>query len=192
MIAWDVQFIDLGPKQIITVYEGEVGISYYEGQLKVLQPGRYTIVKQEQRFDGFMNTKQVTHKLEEVLVSTSDNVELLIKSDVICKIENPELVARELGNQEAVDIVVHERAKMVLNDIFRSHSSYEVQSVVSMKEDGKPSISKPKKSDCEIHGKDNKPSLLNAMEGDFMKMFAENVGKVGIRLVNMGMYDPNL
>lgn len=50
--------IVLGSKKIITVYDGEIGVSYDSGKLKVLNPARHLIENQTWSFDGFLSTQQ--------------------------------------------------------------------------------------------------------------------------------------
>ena len=46
------KFITLGAKKIVTVWDGEVGVSYLKGKLVVLKPDRHTIDSTEHTFQG--------------------------------------------------------------------------------------------------------------------------------------------
>ena len=59
-----VEFVDaekrtivLGSKKIIQVYTGEVGITYEDGELKVLENGRHVIESSTHVFERFLSTK---------------------------------------------------------------------------------------------------------------------------------------
>jgi hypothetical protein len=52
-------------KKVVTVYSGEVGLSYRAGQLDILQPGRHIISAGDHFFDSFLSTQQVTLRLQD-------------------------------------------------------------------------------------------------------------------------------
>merc|ERR1711959_456018 len=64
-------------KKVVTVYSGEVGISYRGGQLDILQPGRHIISAADHYFDSFLSTQQVTLRLQDT-ASSSNKDDLII------------------------------------------------------------------------------------------------------------------
>lgn len=59
----DKRKIELGSKKIIQVYTGEVGITYNNGELKVLNNGRHVIESSTHVFERFLSTKQRSIRL---------------------------------------------------------------------------------------------------------------------------------
>jgi regulator of protease activity HflC (stomatin/prohibitin superfamily) len=132
--------ITLGSKKIITVYDGEVGVSYYKGKLCVLKPDRHTIDSAEHVFQGFLNTQQQCLPLSKkikgghesrldkdghLICETKDFVEIGIKADVFYKIEDPEKVLFIVG-QDNYESLIRETAVATINGIIRSTSLSEV------------------------------------------------------------------
>lgn len=59
-------YIDLGPKKIVTVRDGFKGVSYDNGVLKILQPGVHTLEHAQHTFDpevGFIDTTQNNYSI---------------------------------------------------------------------------------------------------------------------------------
>lgn len=79
-----VQFVDaserhveLGAKKVIQVYTGEVGITYDQGELKILPNGRHVIDSATHVFERFLSTKQrsirlITYGASEKMVRSSN------------------------------------------------------------------------------------------------------------------------
>jgi regulator of protease activity HflC (stomatin/prohibitin superfamily) len=57
------RIIELGSKKVIQVYTGEVGITYDEGNLKILTNGRHVIHSSTHVFERFLSTKQRSIRL---------------------------------------------------------------------------------------------------------------------------------
>jgi len=125
--------IVLGSKNIITVWDGEVGVSYLKGRLVVLKPNRHLIDSAEHVFRGFLSTQQQTLQLftpkteSEGLLTceTKDFVEIGLKADVFFKIADPEKTLLVVG-QENCALLVRDTAIATLNSIIRSTSLAEV------------------------------------------------------------------
>mmetsp|Transcript_22584 Transcript_22584/g.53390 ORF Transcript_22584/g.53390 Transcript_22584/m.53390 type:complete len:883 (+) Transcript_22584:475-3123(+) len=72
------RFIELGSKKVIQVYTGEVGITYDEGQLKILKNGRHVIDSSTHFFERFLSTKQrsirlITYNASHKIAKSQDN-----------------------------------------------------------------------------------------------------------------------
>mmetsp|Transcript_8416 Transcript_8416/g.15216 ORF Transcript_8416/g.15216 Transcript_8416/m.15216 type:complete len:351 (-) Transcript_8416:876-1928(-) len=57
------RLISLGAKKIIQVYTGEVGITYEQGELRILNNGRHLIDSSTHIFECFLSTKQKSIRL---------------------------------------------------------------------------------------------------------------------------------
>ena len=128
--------IALGAKKIVTVWDGEVGVSYLKGKLIVLKPDRHLIESTEHIFQGFLSTQQQCLHLtnptrkgaepETILTcETKDFVEIGLKADVFYKIADAEKVLLVVG-KDNVETLVKETAIATLNSIIRSTSLAEV------------------------------------------------------------------
>jgi len=126
--------VSLGAKRIITVYSGEVGVSYYEGRLQVLQPGRHTVDKAEFLFDGFMSTQQTSLRLKSktgtmskdlLICDTKDLVSIGIRADVFYRVADPEKTITEVGINNVVELV-SETSIATLTNILRSTALNEI------------------------------------------------------------------
>jgi len=128
--------ITLGAKKILTVWDGEVGVSYLKGKLVVLKPDRHLIDSTEHVFQGFLSTQQQCLHLiskadpkndtEGILIcETKDFVEIGLKADVFYKIADAEKALLVVG-KDNIDTLVRETAIATLNSIIRSTSLAEV------------------------------------------------------------------
>lgn len=125
--------ITLGSKKIITVWDGEVGVSFLKGKLNVLYPDRHIIESAEHIFQGFLSTQQqclhlVQPKDKErdlLTCETKDFVEIGIKADVFYRIANAEKVLLIVGKDNVMPLV-RETSIATLNAIIRSTSLAEV------------------------------------------------------------------
>jgi len=129
--------ITLGSKKLITVWDGEVGISYQKGKLVVMHPDRHLIDSMDYIFDGFLSTQQQCAHLVDskdkkdgkekkiLTCETKDFVEIGIKADVFYKIEDPEKVLLVVGKDNIAQLV-KETAIATLNSIIRSTALREI------------------------------------------------------------------
>jgi regulator of protease activity HflC (stomatin/prohibitin superfamily) len=134
--------ISLGAKKIITVWDGEVGVTYNKGKLIVLKPDRHVIDSTEHIFQGFISTQQqclhlygseTAKKLKKkdddddrlLICETKDFVEIGLKADVFYKIEQAEKVLMVVGKENVVNLV-RDTAVATLNSIIRSTTLGEV------------------------------------------------------------------
>lgn len=123
--------IQLGSRKIITVFDGEVGVSFAKGKLRVLKPDRHVIESADHIFQGFLSTQQQClrlfnegkekKELEFLVCETKDFVEISIKADVFYRIADAEKVLLIVG-KDNVTPLVRETAVATLNSIIRSTS----------------------------------------------------------------------
>lgn len=98
------KLIFLGSKKIVTVNDGEVGVSYFKGKLQVLPPNRHIIESAEHVIQGFISTQQQSMHLDDpkddsdnIICETKDFVQIEIKADVFYKINDPEKALLVVG-----------------------------------------------------------------------------------------------
>eukprot|EP01116_Phalansterium_solitarium_P011185 TRINITY_DN267_c0_g2_i5.p1 TRINITY_DN267_c0_g2~~TRINITY_DN267_c0_g2_i5.p1 ORF type:complete len:370 (+),score=201.59 TRINITY_DN267_c0_g2_i5:248-1357(+) len=124
--------ITLGAKKIITVYDGEVGVSYKSGKLLVMTPDRHLIQSADHVFQGFLSTQQQCLHLYQdfdpaikqsglLVCETKDFVGIGIKGDVFFRIIDPEKALLVVGKDSIVPLV-KDTSEATLNGIIRSTS----------------------------------------------------------------------
>mmetsp|Transcript_94923 Transcript_94923/g.142194 ORF Transcript_94923/g.142194 Transcript_94923/m.142194 type:complete len:813 (+) Transcript_94923:55-2493(+) len=140
--------IELGSKKIIQIYTGEVGITYNQGHLKVLDNGRHIIDSSTHVFERFLSTKQrsirlitygANHKINSrhaashkkthdftleddadfLICETKDLVKVGVRADVFYSIVDPNKCIQTLNTDELEDLV-RETAVSTLTNIIRS------------------------------------------------------------------------
>merc|ERR1712178_61659 len=96
-----------GNKKVVTVFSGEVGLSYRAGCLDVLQPGRHIISAADHYFDDFMSTQQVALRLRDtthsstsedmIVAETKDFVKVGICADIFFSIADAAKTVMKVG-----------------------------------------------------------------------------------------------
>lgn len=95
--------IVLGPYKIITVQTGFVAKTFRNGNLEILPAGQHLITDAAhtiQKDVVFLSVKEEAKTLDDIIVVTSDNIELEIKAKVRYQIINPELVVSSIREIE--------------------------------------------------------------------------------------------
>mmetsp|Transcript_1180 Transcript_1180/g.2641 ORF Transcript_1180/g.2641 Transcript_1180/m.2641 type:complete len:772 (-) Transcript_1180:60-2375(-) len=148
----DEKMIDLGPKKIVTVYSGEVGLSYDGGELHVLAPGRHIIEKASHTVKSFLSTQQKSVRLvsqdhqcpsqsaasakekdmkikpitgDWLVCETKDLVKVGIRADVFYAIEDPDKAIRKIAVDE-IELFVLETSLATITNIIRSTTLNEI------------------------------------------------------------------
>lgn len=80
------QVVEHGSLKIVTVKDGQVGITYNDGVLELLQTGRHHITSQTHILAGFVSTGQQTLRIAEVTGMTLDNVELAFDAAICIRV----------------------------------------------------------------------------------------------------------
>lgn len=119
--------VQLGSRKRIVVYDGEVGISYVNGKLDILQPKAHTFDAAERVFVNFLSTRQQLTPLTDAGVGTGflrcdtkDFVEIGIKAAVFYRIGDPERALLTVGDADAIEKLVKETSIATLQVIVRS------------------------------------------------------------------------
>jgi len=134
------KIIALGTKKLVTVFSGEVGLTYDHGKLKVLPPGVHNIDHAAHLVDGFLSTQQMSVRLvsmpfdattgkpkasasakkDDLLVcETKDLVKVGVRADVFYAIKNAEIAIESIAKDEIQGLVL-ETAIATLTNIIRS------------------------------------------------------------------------
>jgi len=187
------------------VYSGEVGVAYYEGRLKVLQPGRHPIDKAEFLFDGFMSTQQTSLRLksktgttsQDLLVcDTKDLVSIGIRADVFYRVADPEKAITEVGRNNVVELV-SETSIATLTNILRSTALNQIaQSTLpsAISEKGQQQATQA----AQALGEASAPAFMDQahdkfiakLHDDFMKRYGIEI--TNIRIEELKMMDATL
>ena len=92
------QVIIHGGLKLVTVRQGFVGISFDDGKLAVLEPGRHVLVKTTHAFSGFLSTGQVTLPISSVTSMSSDNVGLRFDAAITIMVSDAVKAVTMLAN----------------------------------------------------------------------------------------------
>eukprot|EP01103_Thecamoeba_quadrilineata_P006018 TRINITY_DN15757_c0_g1_i1.p1 TRINITY_DN15757_c0_g1~~TRINITY_DN15757_c0_g1_i1.p1 ORF type:complete len:522 (-),score=91.71 TRINITY_DN15757_c0_g1_i1:87-1556(-) len=109
--------VKLGPITIVTVIDGEVGISYDSGVLKILPAGRHILTSPLHVFKSMMSTRQEVHHLEANRLNTSDNVEITVKAEIFYRVMDAYKVVTHVND---IRMALDERAHVTLASIILS------------------------------------------------------------------------
>ena len=87
-----------GDIKIIMVQNGKLGISYDDGQLKILVPGRHVLDRPTHVFNGFLGTGQETLPINEVTGMSRDNVGLCFDAAITVQVVDGNKAVPILGS----------------------------------------------------------------------------------------------
>jgi len=121
------QVISHGSLNIVTVRDGQFGISYKDGVIELLSPGRHRLESATHVPGGFISAGQQTLRISEVTGMSSDNVELRFDAAICMRVVDPlkAVVMLTQGNQDRMlelQANVQERAKLALAIIIGNNS----------------------------------------------------------------------
>lgn len=113
-----------GSIKIVTVKQGFAGISFEDGHLNILSPGRHVLTKPTHAFGGFLSTGQQTLSIPAITSMSSDNVGLIFDASVTVQVSDAHKAVTTLanGNADVFDSknmlqAVIEKAKLALSAI---------------------------------------------------------------------------
>jgi regulator of protease activity HflC (stomatin/prohibitin superfamily) len=92
------QVIYHGGIKVVTVREGFAGISFDDGKMVVLTPGRHMLTKTTHVFSGFLSTGQQTLSIAQVTSMSSDNVGLRFDAAITVQVTDPSKAVTMLAN----------------------------------------------------------------------------------------------
>jgi regulator of protease activity HflC (stomatin/prohibitin superfamily) len=183
-----------GNKKVVTVFSGEVGLSYRAGCLDVLQPGRHDISAADHYFDSFISTKQVTLRLADtthssasddlIVAETKDFVKVGICADIFYSIADAYKTVMRVG-KDGVQTLVMETAIGTLTNIIRSTTLNEI---AQSQHSEAPSL---KKSEEDIRaaqatGQPSAPFFFDRAHDEFLARLHDNfLDRYGIEISNI-------
>jgi len=118
--------ISLGSINIITVKQGQVGISYLSGKLIILPTGQHILTEAYHTFDRFVSLKRETMRLDDIYVNTRDNVAIKLQPDVVYKIEDPLLAVNGIDD---IEQTILDTATMTMSKVIGSHKLHDIMTV---------------------------------------------------------------
>ena len=188
------QEITLGSRKIITVREGEVGISHDNGQLTVLPPGRHFIEKPGHLFNEFLSTQQECLSLQKesttdlMVCETSELVSIGVQASVFYNIQDPRLAVIKIGERINIERFINETATAVISTIIRSTSLAEI-SQGQKKEPIVVTGGDKDKMERQDSFEPNMP-FFDRVKGDFIERLQSNfLNEYGICMLNVRIGD---
>jgi len=200
------QVIEHGSLKIVTVKDGQVGITYANGVLRLLQTGRHVITDATHVLAGFVSTGQQTLRLSKVTGMTLDNVELEFDAAICIRVVDAQKAVTMLasGKRDVVEEMhenVQERAKLDLCTIIGKNrfNKKHVATSAPTSGDGKSAadaesdkdsfehVAAPAKQDAEDAG------FRSAVHDTFMVLFKEEmISECGVEVLNMAVEDARI
>jgi regulator of protease activity HflC (stomatin/prohibitin superfamily) len=189
-----------GAIKIITVREGVFGVSYDDGVMRILQPGRHNLVKGTHTFAGFVPSGQTTLAIEAVTSMSADNVGIKFDSALTIQVSDPKAAVRELGTVQGQDqdqqtFLLNEfyanikaKAKLALSIIIGNNKLN--QSFESTQKKPITVIVEGKKSpNSEDPEEEVGTSFKQHVHDVFMNQFTTNMECCGIKVIDMSIED---
>lgn len=198
------KIITIGSRKIVMVNAGEVGISYNNGVLQVLQPGRHILEDASHVFDDFLSTQQkilrLTPRVPEqpsrvgrddnenksalLVCETKDFVKVGLRADVFYSLANPSLTVQAVKRAE-IDELVYETAVATLTNVVRCTALNEVAqnalpSAVSSKQHKEDTIQ------AQALGEPSAPLFFDRAHDEFLSRLHDDfLQRYGIEIVNI-------
>lgn len=85
-----------GSMTLVTVKQGAVGVSFEDGALTILPPGRHVLTKATHFFSGFLNMGQTVMGISEIYSMTSDNLGIKFDAAITVRVVDPKLAVSML------------------------------------------------------------------------------------------------
>jgi len=124
--------IDLGPKKIVTVKAGQVGICYHKGVLNILKEGRHEVTLPDEVWKGYMSLRQEVIELPSLEIKTTDNINVTCHAVLNYKIVDPIKAITCVDNLEAS---LTQLAEVALSAILRRFSFRDLSPVPGEEEE---------------------------------------------------------
>eukprot|EP01130_Rhizamoeba_saxonica_P004508 TRINITY_DN1839_c0_g1_i1.p1 TRINITY_DN1839_c0_g1~~TRINITY_DN1839_c0_g1_i1.p1 ORF type:complete len:387 (-),score=109.64 TRINITY_DN1839_c0_g1_i1:136-1296(-) len=173
MISMDNDDIDLGPRRIITIKNGFVGVSWNKGVLQLLQEGRHELNLPDQRFERILSLQQEVVELPALDVKTTDNIQVVTHAVLNYRIVDP---VKAVTNVDNLEKSIEEIAEVTLSSILRRLSLRELS----------PSVEEIVQGD-DRKGKGKAKHLSNERQAqmfdDFHADFCEIVSEWGVEII---------
>jgi len=209
------QVVSHGSLKIVTVKDGQVGITYNNGALELLKTGRHTIGAATHVLAGFVSTGQQTLRISEVTGMSLDNVELKFDAAIAIRVVDARkaVVMLTSGSGDVVREIqenIQERAKLDLSTIVGKNRLNKKHEATATARRGKEQQGADAAADAagEGGGEDDDSFMQvgvpaaddeaaergsgfrSAIHDDFMALFKEEMlHECGVEVINMAIED---
>lgn len=181
------EHITHGSLDIVIVNDGKLGISYDDGELKILPPNRHVLPKATHYFQGFLNSGQQTLPIDQVTSMSSDNVGLCFDAAITFQVVDGRKAVTTLGgttfsSKEFYKNVI-KKAKLALTIIIGNNKITQSFSATSVTTSARGARGG---DDDDDQGE----SFKKQIHDDFMGMFKVDMLKdCGVNVIDMSIED---
>lgn len=192
------QLVEHGSLKIVTVKDGQVGVTYDNGALELFKTGRHTITNATHTLAGFVSTGQDTLRISEVSGMTLDNVELTFDAAICIRVVDAQkaVVMLTSGTNQLVEQMqanIQERARLDLSTIIgknafnKKHTATIAEPAAAAAAlDGAPEDAASQPPQQEEGG----DGFRSAVHDKFMSLFKdEMLTECGVEVINMAIED---
>eukprot|EP00928_Gymnodinium_smaydae_P041117 TRINITY_DN27832_c0_g5_i1.p1 TRINITY_DN27832_c0_g5~~TRINITY_DN27832_c0_g5_i1.p1 ORF type:complete len:784 (+),score=148.40 TRINITY_DN27832_c0_g5_i1:117-2354(+) len=184
-----------GNKKVVTVFSGEVGLSYRGGRLDVLQPGRHILAASDHYFDSFLSTQQValrlkdttdsSHKDDLIIAETKDFVQVGICADIFYSIADAMKTITRVG-KKGVETLVMETAIGTLTNIIRSTALNEIAQSQSVADSPSLQHAADAYQASQAAGQASAPLFFDRAHDEFLaRLHDDFLDRYGIEITNI-------
>jgi regulator of protease activity HflC (stomatin/prohibitin superfamily) len=184
-----------GNKKVVTVFSGEVGLSYRGGCLDVLPPGRHIIAAADHYFDSFLSTQQVALRLQDttsssnkddlIVAETKDFVKVGICADIFYSIADAAKTIIRVGKDGVTELVM-ETAIGTLTNIIRSTSLNEIAQSQSVADSPSLQQATDGLQSAQAVGQPSAPLFFDRAHDEFLaRLHDDFLGRYGIEITNI-------
>jgi regulator of protease activity HflC (stomatin/prohibitin superfamily) len=189
-----------GNRKVVTVFSGEVGLSYRAGCLEVLQPGRHVIKDADHYFDSFMSTQQIALRLKDtantspddvdpnndlIIAETKDFVGVGICADIFFSIADAAKTVMRVG-KDGVETLVMETAIGTLTNIIRSTALNEIAQSQSVAEAPSMKQTHQDLQAAQAMGQPSAPFFFDRAHDEFLaRLHDDFLDRYGIEISNI-------
>jgi len=182
------QVIQHGSIQIVTVKEGQFGVTYNSGVIQLLEPGRHTLEDATHVLGGFVSAGVNTLRISEVVGMSGDNVELKFDAAICMKVVDAQLAVTMLTSADSgsrktimqqIYESVQERAKLALSIIIGNNRLNKKHAATAT---NSPSTDS-----------DSNNSFRQNIHDSFMAVFSQSMlDECGISVIDMSIEDVSI
>merc|ERR1719408_425607 len=184
-----------GNKKVVTVFSGEVGLSYRGGCLDVLQPGRHIISAADHYFDSFLSTQQVALRLQDttssstkddlIVAETKDFVKVGICADIFYSVADAHKTVMRVG-KDGVETLVMETAIGTLTNIIRSTALNEIAQSQSVADAPSMKQTHQDLQAAQAMGQPSAPFFFDRAHDEFLaRLHDDFLDRYGIEITNI-------
>jgi len=184
-----------GNKKVVTVFSGEVGVSYRAGCLDILPPGRHILSAADHYFDSFVSTQQVAMRLKDtsqqsggedlIVAETKDFVKVGICADIFYSIADASKTIMRVG-KGGVELLVMETAIGTLTNIIRSTALNEIAQSQSTADAPSLKQTEEQMRSAQATGQASAPFFFDRAHDEFLaRLHDDFLDRYGIEITNI-------